>query len=71
MAELTTTIPIAGRILGLSRNCAYGAAKAGTLPAVRFGRRLVVSIASLSAQTGIPEGELVKKIDEISAGEPA
>jgi len=46
------TIPIwpdAAGILGLSRNSAFKAAAEGTLPTLRFGKRLVVPVPKLLA----------------------
>lgn len=42
-------VPEAGALLGLSRNSSYAAAKAGTLPTLRFGRALRVPRAALEA----------------------
>jgi len=39
----TYTVPEAGRILKLSRNAAYEAAKRGEIPTIRFGRALRVT----------------------------
>jgi excisionase family DNA binding protein len=36
------TVPEAGRLLGLSRNGSYEAAKRGEIPTIRIGRRLFV-----------------------------
>jgi excisionase family DNA binding protein len=44
--------PDAARILGVSRGTAYAMAKAGTLPTIRIGRRLLVPIARLNALLG-------------------
>lgn len=44
---LTITVPEAGERLGLSRNTAYAAAKAGQLPTIRIGKLLRVPVASL------------------------
>jgi excisionase family DNA binding protein len=38
----TYTVPEAGQILGLCRNAAYGAARRGEIPTVKFGARLRV-----------------------------
>jgi hypothetical protein len=38
----TTTVPLAGQLLGLSRNKAYEAAARGEIPTLRFGKRIVV-----------------------------
>ena len=43
----TVTISEAAKILGIGRNQAYEAAKSGTLPVIRFGKRLVVPKAGL------------------------
>ena len=38
LAEPTTTIPLAGRARGLSRNTAYEAARRGDIQTIDFGR---------------------------------
>jgi excisionase family DNA binding protein len=40
--RLVYSVPEAGRLLGLSRNGSYDAAKRGDLPVIRIGRRLLV-----------------------------
>jgi excisionase family DNA binding protein len=40
--RLVYTIPEAGRLLGLSRNASYEAAKRGEIPTLRIGRLLLV-----------------------------
>lgn len=47
--RLTITVEEAGRRLGISRSLAYAAARAGTLPTIRFGRRLLVPMCQLDA----------------------
>ncbi len=44
----TLTVMEAGRILGISRGCAYEAARLGQIPTVRIGRRLLVPRAALA-----------------------
>ena len=44
--RLVYSVPEAGRLLGLSRNAAYAAAKRGEIPSIRIGRRLVVPKAT-------------------------
>jgi excisionase family DNA binding protein len=46
---LTYTVEEAGRLLGIGRGLAYQAARAGELPTVRLGRRLLVPRAALMA----------------------
>ncbi len=47
MMPETVTIEQAARRLGIGRNTAYNAARAGDLPAIRIGRRLVVPVRRL------------------------
>ncbi len=49
----TTTVPIAGQLLGLSRNKAYEAAARGELPTLRFGKRIVVLTMPLRRMLGL------------------
>jgi excisionase family DNA binding protein len=44
---LTYTIEETARLLGISRGTAYAAARAGELPTIRLGRRLLVPRAAL------------------------
>jgi excisionase family DNA binding protein len=50
-----TTVPVAGKLLGLSRSKAYEAAARGEIPTLRFGRRLVVPTAPLRRMLGIED----------------
>jgi excisionase family DNA binding protein len=43
----THSIDEAAEILGISRSSAYEAAKAGSLPTIRIGRRLLVPTSAL------------------------
>ena len=43
LAALTLTIPEAARLLGISTSKAYEAARAGEIPTVRLGTRVLVS----------------------------
>ena len=52
----TTTVPLAGAALGLSRNKAYEAAKRGEIPTLKFGKRLVVPTAPLRRMLGLESG---------------
>jgi excisionase family DNA binding protein len=52
------TVEEAGRLLGISRNSAYEAARRGELPAIRIGKRLIVPRAALERLLGAPiDGE--------------
>jgi excisionase family DNA binding protein len=45
--KLTLKVEEAGKLLGIGRNQAYLAARTGKIPAIRIGRRLLVSKAAL------------------------
>ena len=45
--RLTYSVPEAGKLLGISRNGAYAAAKAGLIPVLNVGRRKLVPKAAL------------------------
>ena len=49
------TVPVAGRLLGLSKNKAYQAAANGEIPTLRFGKRIVVPSAHLRRMLGLKE----------------
>lgn len=63
LSELTLPVPSAGRVLGLSRNKAYDAAKSGEIPTLKFGRRLVVPTAALRSMLGLPP--LTTQVEEV------
>ena len=44
---LTYSVPYAGKLLGLSRNTAYEAARRGEIPTIRLGRKIRVPKAAL------------------------
>jgi excisionase family DNA binding protein len=49
---LTMTIDAAAQKLGVCRNTAYSAAKAGEIPVVKIGRRMLVPIAAFERMLG-------------------
>ncbi len=57
MATEVTDVETAGKRLGISRIWAYRAVKRKQIPALRFGRRLVVPVKALERmlETGIQE----------------
>jgi hypothetical protein len=55
LSQPTTTVPLAGKALGLSRNGAYEAAARGELRTLRFGKRIVVPTAWLRNVLQLPE----------------
>ena len=51
----TITVPMAGRLLGLSLNKAYEAAARGEIPTLRFGKRIVVPTRPLRGMRGLDQ----------------
>ena len=45
--KLTVTVPEAARMLGISRGLAYEMAREGTIPTLRFGRRMVIPLVAI------------------------
>lgn len=52
MKCVTLTVGEAAAVLGISRSSAYEAVRVGQIPALNFGKRLVVPLAALEAITG-------------------
>ena len=46
---LTYTVEEAAKLLGIGRNHAYEAAKRGQIPAIRIGKRILISRAALDS----------------------
>jgi excisionase family DNA binding protein len=53
--QLTFTIDQAAAALGISKSTAYECAHRGELPVLRFGRRLVVTRATLATLLGLDQ----------------
>jgi hypothetical protein len=53
LLPMTIPVPVAGMIVGLSRNAAYAAATRGEIPTLKFGRRIVVPVGLLSRLLGL------------------
>lgn len=51
----TMSVEAAGVVLGLGRSAAYAAVERGEIPAIRFGRRLVVPTAALRRLLALDE----------------
>ena len=45
----TVSVPVAGAIIGLNIDAAYRATQAGTIPTIRFGRKILVPTASAAS----------------------
>lgn len=52
--RLCLSVPEAAIILGISRGLAYQLARSGELPTLRFGRRLLISKATLERMLNQP-----------------
>lgn len=55
LSNPTTTVPLAGKALGLSRNGSYEAAARGEIEVIEFGRKKVVPTAWLKRKLQIGE----------------
>jgi excisionase family DNA binding protein len=69
MTTRTISVEDAGKVLGISRGVAYEAARTGTLPCLRLGRRLVVPIARLADLLGESVDEVVSALDHHRASD--
>ena len=68
LAKPTTTVPLAGKALGLSRNGAYEAAARGQIKTLNFGRRKVVPTAWLRQTLMLDDaGKTASRKDEKAA----
>ena len=56
--SVVTSVPKAGALLGLGRYASYEAAKAGELPTIRMGRRMLVPLRALEDILKLPPGSL-------------
>ena len=70
----TLTVEEAGQLLGISRGSAYAAARDGSLPTVRLGRRLVVPkcrLEQLLAGQNLPDSDAApngREANHLSSG---
>ena len=55
--RLTMDVPVAGALIGLSRNGSYAAARRGDLPTIKMGRRLLVPRAAFEALLNVKPKE--------------
>ncbi len=54
LSRPTISVPEAGRLFfGLARNAAYDAAKAGDIPTVKIGGRIMVPVVPLAEKLGL------------------
>jgi excisionase family DNA binding protein len=49
----TTSVEVAGKVLGIGRRQAYAAVNAGEMPSLRMGGRILVPVAPLLKMLGI------------------
>lgn len=58
--RLTYSVPEAGALIGVGRNQAYEAAKAGQLPTIKIGNRILVPRAALNELLANPSRQPAK-----------
>jgi excisionase family DNA binding protein len=56
MEKMTLSVPEAGQLLGIGRTTAYDAARAGQIPTVKIGKRLLVPVAALERLLAVEVG---------------
>jgi excisionase family DNA binding protein len=61
--KLTYSVEEAARVLGISRNLAYGMVHTGALPVLKLGKRLLVPKRALEKLLEEPKGTPVWKRD--------
>lgn len=54
--KVTTDVATAARVLGIGRNQAYAAARAGTIKTLKLGSRVLVPVSPLLEMLGIGTG---------------
>lgn len=62
----TTTITVAGALLGISRHRSYESARAGEIPTVRFGAAIRVPLGRLGELLGMSVEEVRAAIDVLA-----
>ena len=62
--KLTISVEEAARLLGISRGLAYEMVKAGKIPSIRFGRRLLVPRHALNKLLENPSASIKTQINE-------
>ena len=50
MRKLCVSVEQAAKLCNIGRNAAYRAARDGTLPTVRFGKRILIPLSALEAR---------------------
>jgi hypothetical protein len=67
LAGATTTVPLAGKVLGVGLSRAYQSARIGEIPTVRLGRKMVVPVPKLREMLGLPAHPLAADTSPIAA----
>ncbi len=57
LTRAAVDVPLAGRMLGISKNTAYRAVRDGSLPAVKVAGQFRVPTAKLREMLGIPSAD--------------
>lgn len=57
LTQATVDVALAGRVLGIGKNAAYQARKAGEIPSIKIGGRYRVPTSKLREMLGLPAYE--------------
>ncbi|WP_448002550.1 hypothetical protein [Agromyces bauzanensis] len=69
--KATTDVVTAARVLGIGRNQAYAAARAGTIKTLRIGTRVLVLVNPLLEMLGVDPNENAVELAAAAASEAA
>ncbi len=58
---ITTSVPKAGRLLGLGKYASYEAARRGEIPVITMGRRMIVPVRGLEEILKLEPGTLTER----------
>ncbi len=58
---ITTSVPKAGRLLGLGKYASYEAARRGEIPVITMGRRKLVPVRALEEMLKLEPGTLTER----------
>lgn len=67
---LTTSVPVAGELLGIGRQRSYLSARDGEIPTLRFGHAIRVPVGQLAEKLGLPIEVVWEQIAALEDAEP-
>lgn len=68
---LTVPVPIAGKLLGIGFQRSYLSYRAGEIPVIKMGRRVLVPVGWIAEQLHVPIEEVGRRAVELMKAEAA